>query len=85
MQNILTPSLSLIKSTPTNAKFLALIAIWWKGAGILREWAYAGLFFLLLLATSAHLNAGDGEQVAPIIVLVVAIVSYVSGRKMDAE
>jgi len=68
-----------------TAKLLALITLWWKQLGVLREWAYAGLFFLLLLATSAHLNAGDGKQVAPIIVLVVAIVSYVSGRKMDAE
>ena len=68
-----------------TAKLLALITLWWKQLGVFREWAYAGLFFLLLLATSAHLNAGDGEQVAPIIVLVVAIVSYVSGRKMDAE
>ena len=67
-----------------TAKILVIIALWWKQLGVFREWAYAGLFFLLLLATSAHLIAGDGEHMAPIIVLVLATVSYVSRRNMNA-
>ncbi len=67
-----------------TAKLLALITLWWKQLGVFTEWAYAGLFFLLLLATTAHLIAGDAQHMAPIIVLVLATVSYVSRRNMNA-
>ena len=65
-----------------TAKILVIITLWWKKLGVFREWAYAGLIYLLLLATSAHLVAGDGGHMAPIIVLIVASVSYLSRRKM---
>lgn len=64
------------------AKVLVITTLWWKKLRVFREWAYAGLFFLLLLATSAHLIEGDGKHMAPIIVLVLASVSYVSRHKM---
>ena len=67
------------------AKVLVITTLWWKKLGVFREWAYAGLFFLLLLATSGHLIAGDGEHMAPIIVLILASVSYVSRHKMSTK
>jgi hypothetical protein len=64
------------------AKVLVITTLWWKKLGVFREWAYAGLFFLLLLAASAHLSARDGEYMAPITVLILASVSYVSRHKI---
>jgi hypothetical protein len=66
------------------AKLLVITTLWWKRLEMFREWAYAGLTYLLLLATTAHLVAGDGKYMAPIIVLVLATVSYVARRKMNA-
>jgi O-antigen ligase len=64
------------------AKLLVITTLWWKRLEMFREWSYAGLTYLLLLATSAHLVAGDGKYMAPIIVLVLVTVSYISRRKM---
>lgn len=42
------------------AKVLAVIAIITNMNEVLREWAYAGFFFDVLLATGAHYDAGHG-------------------------
>lgn len=52
----------------------------WK---TVKEWAYAGLFFNFLLAISAHISIGDGGQSGAIIALVLLIVSYVLGKKIQ--
>jgi DoxX-like family len=51
----------------------------------LSDLAYAGIFYHLSLALSAHLNAGDGGFVPAIIGLVLVTVSFLSqnaGRKV---
>lgn len=58
------------------AKILGLIAIWSNQSKILKEWAYAGFVFELLLASSAHLNAGDGEFAPAAVALILALTSY---------
>ena len=58
------------------AKILGLVAIWSNKSPVLKEWAYAGFVFELLLATSAHLNAKDGEFAGALMALVVVLVSY---------
>jgi hypothetical protein len=63
------------------AKILGLIALWTNKSKQLKEWAYAGFLFNTLLATGAHLNIGDGEQMGAIMALVFVIVSYVFYRK----
>jgi spore maturation protein SpmB len=66
------------------AKLLGITAILTKKSELLKEWAYAGFTFVFLLATSAHINANDGEFAAPAIALVILWVSYVYGRKLEA-
>lgn len=58
------------------AKILGLIAIWTDKSRLLKEWAYAGFVYELLLAVSAHINAGDGEHIPAIIALIFVITSY---------
>lgn len=57
-------------------KILGLIAIWTDKSKTLKEWAYAGFVFELLLAISAHINARDGEFAGAAIALVLVITSY---------
>ncbi|WP_196894705.1 DoxX family protein [Aureivirga marina] len=59
------------------AKLLAVIAIFTGFHKTIKEWAYAGLFYNLLLAVSAHINKGDNEYLGALISLVFLIGSYV--------
>ncbi|MFY0652777.1 MAG: DoxX family protein [Cyclobacteriaceae bacterium] len=65
-----------------TAKILGLIAIWTKKSRVLKEWAYAGFFFDLVLAASAHINAHDGEYAPAFIGIVFLLVSYEYDRKL---
>lgn len=58
------------------AKTLGLVAIWVSKSEKLREWAYAGFFFNLLLGTSAHLAISDGEFAGALLALFTLLVSY---------
>ena len=58
------------------AKVLALIAIWTKKSKTLKEWAYAGLFFDLVLAIVAHAVAGDGGWPMSLAGLGMLLISY---------
>ena len=64
------------------AKYLGLIAIWSNKSKMLKEWAYAGFFFDVLLAIGAHLNVNDGGEGAAIAGLVFVVVSYFYDRKV---
>jgi len=67
------------------AKVLGLIAIWGNFSPTLKEWAYAGFVFNLLLGISAHLNVGDGEAMGAGIALVFVLVSYFYNRKLTTS
>lgn len=59
------------------AKILGLIAIWTKKSNTLKEWAYAGFFFDLVLALTAHLYVEDGEwspAFAGILFLIISVI-----------
>lgn len=58
-------------------KFLGLIAIWFIKSDTLKQWAYAGFTFNLLLAMGAHLAVGDGEFMGAVITLVLLAGSYI--------
>lgn len=58
------------------AKLLGLVAIWTKASVVLKEWAYAGFFFNIVLAASAHLNAGDGQATGAFVALVLLLTAY---------
>ena len=64
------------------AKILGLIAIWGNFSKWLKEWAYAGFFYDVLLAFFAHYMISDGEQMGAVIAITLLIVSLVSGKKL---
>ncbi|MEM7132860.1 MAG: DoxX family protein [Chloroflexota bacterium] len=57
------------------AKLLGIIAIGTRRSALLKEWAYAGFFFDFLLAFGAHMMAGDGGAIAPLVAIVILLVS----------
>ncbi len=57
------------------AKILAVIAILSRKSAVLKEWAYAGLFFDFILAASAHMAVGDGEAAPAMVAAVLLLVS----------
>jgi hypothetical protein len=60
------------------AKLLAMTAIFYPGARLLREWAYAGLTFELIGAFISHLSSHDPvtTALAPVLVLTFVWASY---------
>ncbi|MEM6845694.1 MAG: DoxX family protein [Bacteroidota bacterium] len=67
------------------AKILGLIAIWTKQSAVLKEWAYAGFFFNVVLAASAHINVGDGQAAGAFIALTLLAVTYFTEKKVVPE
>lgn len=65
-----------------TAKILGIAAILTKKSRTLKEWAYAGFFFDLVLAIAAHLNAGDGEYPLASGTIILLAVSYFLDRRI---
>jgi uncharacterized membrane protein YphA (DoxX/SURF4 family) len=61
------------------AKILGVIALLAPRLPLLKEWAYAGFTFDMLGAAASHAFVGDSpaEIVTPLVVLTIAIASYV--------
>lgn len=57
-------------------KFLGVIAVLVPGFGLLKEWAYAGFFFVMSGAVCSHLAIGDEvkEYFGPLLLIVLTIV-----------
>jgi hypothetical protein len=64
------------------AKILALIAIWSNKSKVLKEWAYAGLSFVFILAIMAETHIEGGEYFSSPMAFVLLSVSYVTGKKI---
>lgn len=64
------------------AKLLGLVAIWTNKSETLKEWAYAGFVFDLILAAAAHIAIADGEYAPSLVALVLVLVSYVYHHKV---
>ena len=64
------------------AKVLGLVAIWTKQSDTLKEWAYAGFFFDVVLAFSAHLMVSDGAFQAAMLGIVLVLASYWSEKQL---
>ena len=63
------------------AKILAVVAILSRKSAFLKEWAYAGIFFDVILAFTAHIVAQDGGWVMAFVGIVLVVVSrYFDGR-----
>lgn len=67
------------------AKILGLLAIWFGKSNVLKEWAYAGFFFNIILAFFGHYMIGDGEFGGALMAFVFLITSYYSWKKMSVE
>lgn len=63
-------------------KLLGVVAIVTRKSKLLTALAYAGFFYNFLLATSAHINVGDGEFAPPLVALVLLIASFIYGRRV---
>ncbi len=50
----------------------------------LKDMAYSAIFFNLLLAFGAHMNAGDGEQMGAVMGFILLITSFITYRKINA-
>ncbi|MGI8469259.1 MAG: DoxX family protein [Pyrinomonadaceae bacterium] len=64
------------------AKILGVIAILTKKSKMLKEWAYAGFFYLFLLAASAHYFSGVPSPLPAIVALILLIASYALDKKI---
>ena len=64
------------------AKLLGLVAIWTKQSVVLKEWAYAGFTFNIVLAAAAHLNAGDGRAAGAFVALALILTAYFLEKKV---
>ena len=65
------------------AKLLGLVAIWTEKSKTLKEWAYAGFTFNLLLAIGAHVHIVDEEFYAALVGLILGAISYYTWKKQD--
>lgn len=63
-------------------KILAVTAILTKLSPFLKEWAYAGIFFDVVMATSAHLMANDGQSAMAIMGIILIVGSYILDGKV---
>jgi len=61
-------------------KVLGVIMILWRKSTWLTEWAYAGFFFDLVLATAAHHYAGHGIVGFSLYALLAIFPSYFLGK-----
>jgi len=64
------------------AKILGVVAILSDRVRLLRELAYAGFFYDIVLAFFAHIQAADGEFAPAIVALVLVTVSYAFATKV---
>lgn len=64
------------------AKILAVIIIIWRKSEWLTEWAYAGLFFDMVLACMAHYYAEDPEISLPLAGIILLLISYFFGKEV---
>lgn len=62
------------------AKFLGLLAIWYRKINWLKEWAYAGFFFNLTLALTAHFTIGTGKHLNALIAISFMLISFISEK-----
>jgi hypothetical protein len=65
------------------AKILAVAVMFLVRKSVLRDLAYAGLFFDFLLAMFAHFMVDDGQHLLAISAMIFLIMSYVGWKKMN--
>jgi hypothetical protein len=69
----------------TMAKILGLVAIWSDKSKTLKELAYAGFFFVFILAILAEIHAQDGEYFSSPLALILLVASYLFGKRASEK
>ncbi|MDH7446213.1 DoxX family protein [Aquimarina sp. 2201CG14-23] len=64
------------------AKILGIITILTNKIKWLKEWAYAGFFFDMVLAYTAHYMKDDGQGLFATLGLIFLVISYATGKKI---
>jgi len=65
------------------AKLLGIFALWNPNFDKIKEWAYAGFFFNIVLASSAHYHAGENTTLT-LVAIILLLVSYFFGKVVRA-
>lgn len=66
------------------AKILAIVFILLRKPKWVMEWAYAGLFFDLVLASFAHYRLGDPDLTLTLLGILFLLLSYFFGKTVRA-
>jgi len=61
------------------AKILGVIMLLWRKSQWLTEWAYAGFFFDIILAFTAHYHA-DEDVTITLVAMILLLISYFFGK-----
>ncbi|WP_378179746.1 DoxX family protein [Aquimarina sp. SS2-1] len=64
------------------AKIGGIIVILTNKIKWLKEWAYAGFFFDMVLAYTAHYVKEDGQRLFATLGLIFLVISYTTGKKV---
>ena len=65
----------------STANVLGLIAIWYRKATVLKNFAYAGFLFNFLLALGAELGATDMDVISPVLAVTALMLCYFAEGK----
>ncbi len=63
-------------------KLAAVVVLLTQKNNLIKQWAYAGLFFDFVLAFFAHIMIGDGEHLGAVFAMVLLVVSYIFSQKI---
>ena len=66
------------------ARIMAIVFILLRNPKWVMEWAYAGLFFDLVLASFAHYHINDPGITLPLVGIIFLLVSYFFGKTVRA-
>lgn len=63
-------------------KVVGAVIILWRPAAMLADWAYAAMFWHLILAFAAHVGAGDPGWPPAVVAWVLLIVSWLTANRV---
>jgi len=66
-------------------KIVAIIMLFTQKSTFIKNLAYAGLFFELILAFFAHVMIKDGGQIMALVALILLITSYIFSNKLYVQ
>ena len=65
-------------------KIVGAVVILWRPSAMLADWAYAAMFWHLVLAFGAHVGAGDPGWPPAVVAWILLIVSWLTANRVRA-